>query len=206
MLMRGGTIDNRVCHSKAQPGIGRLAKALSSPRCRHPFRAQSEWDTSQARRGANRQESREGTIMSRDAAEIARLSAEAMWQEDKASPSFGMSLDSIGPGHAVMSMAVRADMVNGHGTCHGGFIFMLADSAFGFACSSRGQRQVAQNCQITYLAPARLDMRLTAEARERYREDRASIFDVTVRGEAGQVIAEFRGYSRAVPGALVPES
>ena len=144
--------------------------------------------------------------MSRDAAEIARLSAEAMWQEDKASPSFGMSLDSIGPGHAVMSMAVRADMVNGHGTCHGGFIFMLADSAFGFACSSRGQRQVAQNCQITYLAPARLDMRLTAEARERYREDRASIFDVTVRGEAGQVIAEFRGYSRVVPGALVPES
>jgi acyl-CoA thioesterase len=145
-------------------------------------------------------------IMSRDAAEIARLSAEAMRKEDKASPSFGMSLDGIGPGLAVLSMAVRADMVNGHGTCHGGFIFMLADSAFGFACSSRGQRQVAQNCQITYLAPARLGMRLTAEARERYREERASIFDVTVRGEAGEVIAEFRGYSRAVPGALVPES
>lgn len=143
--------------------------------------------------------------MSRDAAEIARLSAEAMWQEDKASRSFGMTLDGIGPGHAVLSMTVRADMVNGHGTCHGGFIFMLADSAFGFACSSRGQRQVAQNCQITYLAPARLGMRLTAEARERYREDRASIFDVTVRGEAGEVICEFRGYSRAVPGALVPQ-
>jgi acyl-CoA thioesterase len=144
--------------------------------------------------------------MSRDAAEIARLSAEAMWQEDKASRSFGMTLDSVGPGVAVLSMAIRADMVNGHGTCHGGFIFMLADSAFGFACSSRGQRQVAQNCQITYLAPARLGMRLTAEARERYREDRAGIFDVTVRGEAGEVIAEFRGYCRAVPGALVPES
>ncbi|HEU4379744.1 MAG TPA: hydroxyphenylacetyl-CoA thioesterase PaaI [Hyphomicrobiaceae bacterium] len=116
-----------------------------------------------------------------------------------------MTLDSIEPGHAVVSMAVRADMVNGHGTCHGGFIFMLADSAFGFACSARGQRQVAQNCQITYLSPARLGMRLKAEARERYREDRASIFDVTVRGEADEVIAEFRGYSRAVPGALVSQ-
>ena len=60
-----------------------------------------------------------------------------MWQEDKASRSFGMTLDSVGPGVAVLSMAIRADMVNGHGTCHGGFIFMLADSAFGFACSSR---------------------------------------------------------------------
>ena len=117
-----------------------------------------------------------------------------------------MTLDSIAPGHAVMSMKIGVDMVNGHGSCHGGFIFMLADSAFGFACSSRGQRQVAQNCQITYLAPARLGMRLTAEARERYRADRAGIYDVTVRSEAGEVIAEFRGYSRAVPGALVPES
>jgi acyl-CoA thioesterase len=143
--------------------------------------------------------------MSRDAAEVARLSADAMWKEDEASRNLGMTLDKIAPGHALLSMKVGVNMVNGHGSCHGGFIFMLADSAFGFACNSHGQRHVAQNCQITYLAPARLGTRLSAEARERYRADRASIYDVTVRTEAGEAIAEFRGYSRAVPGALVPE-
>jgi acyl-CoA thioesterase len=144
--------------------------------------------------------------MSRDAAEIARLSADAMWKEDEASRNLGMTLDKIAPGHAVLSMKVGVNMVNGHGSCHGGFLFMLADSAFGFACNSHGQRHVAQNCQITYLAPARLGTLLSAEARERYRADRASIYDVTVRTEAGAVIAEFRGYSRAVPGVLVSES
>ena len=119
--------------------------------------------------------------MSRDAAEVARLCADAMWKEDEASRSLGMTLDKIGPGHALLSMKVGVNMVNGHGSCHGGFIFMLADSAFGFACNSHGQRHVAQNCQITYLAPARLGTRLSAEARERYRADRAGIYDVTVR-------------------------
>jgi acyl-CoA thioesterase len=116
-----------------------------------------------------------------------------------------MTLDSIAPGQAVVSMQVGAHMVNGHGTCHGGFIFMLADSAFGFACNSRGQRHMAQNCQITYLAPAPLGSRMIAEARERYHNDRAGIFDVTVRSETGEVVAEFRGYSRAVAGALLAE-
>ena len=142
--------------------------------------------------------------MSRDAAEVARLSADAMWKEDEASRSLGMTLDKIAPGHAVLSMKVGVNMVNGHGSCHGGFIFMLADSAFGFACNSHGQRHVAQNCQITYLAPARLGTRLSAEARERYRAGRAGIYDVTVRDDAGEAIAEFRGYSRAVPGTLGP--
>jgi acyl-CoA thioesterase len=141
--------------------------------------------------------------MSQNAAEVARLSADAMCKEDTVSSSLGMTLDSIAPGRAVVSMLVGAQMVNGHGTCHGGFIFMLADSAFGFACNSRGQRHMAQNCQITYLAPARLGTRMIAEAHERYHKDRAGIFDVTVRGETGEVVAEFRGYSRAVPGALL---
>ena len=144
--------------------------------------------------------------MSRDAAEVARLSADALWKDDEASRSLGMTLDKIAPGHAVISMKVGVNMVNGLGSCHGGFIFMLADSAFGYACNSGGQRHVAQNCQITYLAPARLGARLTAEARERYRADRAGIYDVTVRNEAGEVIAEFRGYSRAVPGTLAPQN
>jgi acyl-CoA thioesterase len=142
--------------------------------------------------------------MTRDAAEMARACADAMWADDKASRAMGMQIEKVGPGFAVLSMSVRVDMANGHGLCHGGYIFSLADSALAFACNSHNQRHVAQHCQIAYLAPARLGMRLLAEARERYRAERSGIYDVTVRTEAGETIAEFRGHSRSIPGALVP--
>ena len=142
--------------------------------------------------------------MTRDAAEIARLSADAMWAEDKASQSLGMKVEQVGPGFAILSMDISDRMVNGHGFCHGGYIFMLADSAFAFACNSHSQRHVAQHCQISYVAPGRMGMRLIAEARERQRGERSGICDVTVRSEAGEIIAEFRGNSRSIPGTLVP--
>ena len=102
-----------------------------------------------------------------------------------------------------MDMVVTPSMTNGHGTCHGGFIFSLADSAFAYACNSYGQRAVAQHCTVTYVSPGKLGSRLTAEARERTRVERSGIYDVTVRDEAGTVIAEFRGHSRTLPSSLL---
>jgi acyl-CoA thioesterase len=134
--------------------------------------------------------------------EIAQRAAAALWAEDNASQGLGMELVSVGPGRAVIAMTVTAAMTNGHGTCHGGYIFTLADSAFAFACNSVRQRSVAQQCQIAYVAPARMGMRLTAEGVERQRSERSGITDVTVRDEAGNVIAEFRGNSRTVAGTL----
>ena len=145
--------------------------------------------------------------MTRDAVGIAQASAEAMWADDKATRGMGMKIERVGPGLAVLSMSVAANMVNGHGFCHGGYIFSLADSAFAFACNSHNQRHVAQHCQISYLAPARLGMRLVAEAHERYRGERSGLYDVTVKSEEdGETIAEFRGFSRSIPGLLVPEA
>jgi acyl-CoA thioesterase len=129
-----------------------------------------------------------------------------MWTEDKASRAMGMKIERVGPGFAVLSMSVDVDMVNGHGLCHGGYIFSLADSALAFACNSHNQRHVTQHCQIAYLAPGRLGMRLLAEAKERYRGERSGIYDVTVRTEAGETVAEFRGHSRSIPGAVIPGS
>jgi acyl-CoA thioesterase len=144
--------------------------------------------------------------MARDAAEIARLSAEAMWADDKASQGLGMEVIDVRSGYARLAMTVTERMLNGHGTCHGGFIFTLADSAFAFACNSHGSVAVAQHCTVTYVAPGRLGMRLTAEAQERQRSDRSGIYDVTVRDEAGTIIAEFRGHSRTLPGSLIGEA
>ena len=143
--------------------------------------------------------------MAHDPTIVARRSAEAMWAEDKASQGLGMRIERVGPGTAVLSMAVTEAMVNGHGTCHGGFIFLLADSAFAFACNSHNQKNVAQNCQIAFVAPGRLGMRLVAEACERHRAERSGIYDVTVKTDAGELIAEFRGFSRAVPGTVVQD-
>lgn len=143
--------------------------------------------------------------MTQSREEIARLSAAAMWADDAASRSLGLKLGEVGPGTATLSLTVAPGMVNGLGTCHGGYIFSLADTALAFASNSYNQRHVAQNCQITYIAPAPLGVTLVAEARERHRGERSAIYDVTVRSAAGDLIAEFRGMTRLIPGALVAE-
>lgn len=138
------------------------------------------------------------------AQELAEACAAAMWAEDAASQALGMTIDHIAPGEATLSMIVRPEMSNGHGTCHGGHIFMLADSAFAFACNGYNQRTVGQHAAITYLAPGRLGDRLTATAREISRQGRSGVYDVRVTTQDGVQIAEFRGHSRTVKGSLLP--
>jgi acyl-CoA thioesterase len=134
---------------------------------------------------------------------LARASVAAMWAGDAASQGLGMEIIVVEPGRAVLAMAVTAAMVNGHSTCHGGFIFTLADSALACACNSHNQKAVAYHCAITFIASARLGDRLEARAIERSRVGRAGIYDVTVTRQTGELIAEFRGHSRTIPGKLV---
>lgn len=135
----------------------------------------------------------------------ARKCAELMFAQDAASPGLGMEIQNIGPGTATLTMTVRPDMLNGHHICHGGFIFTLADSAFAFACNSYNQMVVAQQNQITYLAPGKAGEVLTATATETSRTGRSGIYDVTVTGDQGRTIALFRGLSRTVKGQHFPE-
>ena len=137
-------------------------------------------------------------MTSTDANMLAKRCADAMWADDCASRGLGMELLDIAPGRSRVAMTVTEAMTNGHGMCHGGFIFTLADSAFAFACNTYNERVVAQHCAVTYLRPGRLGMRLTARATERSRAGRSGIYDVTVTDEAGTQIAEFRGHSRAL--------
>lgn len=123
-----------------------------------------------------------------------------MWKTDTASQNLGMKIDHIAPGEATLSMPVTDKMLNGHGICHGGYIFTLADSAFAFACNSYNQLVVAQQNQITYLAPGKADERLTATAVEQSKTGRSGIYDVKVTGEDGRTIALFRGLSRTIKG------
>jgi acyl-CoA thioesterase len=122
---------------------------------------------------------------------------EAMMASDAASRLLRIELVDHGAGWARTRMTVRADMLNGHGSCHGGLIFSLADTAFACACNSWGPVTVAAGCDIVFIAPARDGDVLTAEARVRSRYGRSGIYDVTVRHD-DRLVAEFRGRSHQV--------
>ena len=140
-----------------------------------------------------------------DADALALRCAETMWAEDAASRGLGMVLEHVAAGQARLSMPVRADMVNGLGLCHGGFIFALADSAMAFAANGYGERAVARHNAITYLRPGRLGETLVAEAVERSRAGRSGLYDVRVTGSSDDTVAaEFRGHVRLSGGRFFP--
>jgi acyl-CoA thioesterase len=128
-----------------------------------------------------------------DALRRARAAVDALYAQDAASQGLGIEVFEVAPGRVCTAMTVRADMVNGHGICHGGVLFTLADSAFAFACNSRGDPMVAAGASIEFLAPAHRDDRLTARATETSRSGRHGIYDVVITGPSGAEIAHFRG-------------
>lgn len=138
-----------------------------------------------------------------EANDLAQRVTSKMFSQDNASQGLGMTVDACGEGWARVSMTVRSEMLNGHGTCHGGFLFVLADSAFAFACNSGNQRTVAQHCAITFLKPVLPGQRLTAEARQQALAGRSGVYDVTVADENDTVVATFQGLSRRIDGAII---
>ena len=138
--------------------------------------------------------------MQEDPQAVAERSAARMYEADLASRDLGIQIEQVAPGQATARMLVRDTMLNGHNICHGGYVFLLADTAFAFACNTYGPTTVAAACDVVFLGPAHLGDDLIAEATERHRYGRSGIYDVTVRREAPEptVIAEFRGHSRTL--------
>jgi acyl-CoA thioesterase len=137
-----------------------------------------------------------------DPAALAWRVAEAMRAADDAAAGAGVELLDVGPGRAVTSLVVESRHVNGHGLCHGGYLFLLADAAFAYACNSFGVPTVAAGGDIVFLSPGRVGSRLYATAVLRAGSGRSGVYDATVRAddpEHGEVVAEFRGRSRVVP-------
>ena len=136
---------------------------------------------------------------------LARLIADTILEKDRATASLGMVIDDVAAGRAILSMDVRAEMINGHDICHGGYIFTLADSACAIASNSRNVNMVLQSSTITYLNSARLGDRLTATGEESAIRGRSGVIDVSVNDQNDQLIALFRGLVRTIPGHHFPE-
>ncbi|HEX2903489.1 MAG TPA: hydroxyphenylacetyl-CoA thioesterase PaaI [Jatrophihabitans sp.] len=134
---------------------------------------------------------------------LAEQCAQAMLATDAASAYLGMQLVSTGPGRSELRMSVTANMLNGHGIGHGGFIFSLADSAFAVACNSYNRVTVAAGCDIDFVEAVRQGDVLTAVGVERYRRGRSGLYDITVRRADGTVVAEMRGRAREIGGTLL---
>lgn len=136
--------------------------------------------------------------------QIAETVGKLVAERDLAGRRLGAQLVSVAPGRCVLRMKVQPDMVNSGGTCHGGLIFTLADSAFGYACNSFNRIAVAQQCDITFLKPVAVGTMLTATAELRETAGRSSIYDMTVQNDAGETVALFRGLSREIGGEIIP--
>lgn len=135
---------------------------------------------------------------------VAELSAQGLLARDGASSNLGMKLEEVKPGFARLRMAVRKDMLNSHGMCHGGIVFSLADSAFAVASNTHNAVTVAAAAAIDFLAPSHLHDELIAEARELWRSKRSGIYEVSIFNQHGESVALFRGRSHCVGGQIVP--
>lgn len=138
-----------------------------------------------------------------DKQKLAEACAEAMFARDRASQKLGMKILSVAPGKAVLTMTVTGDMVQGHGSCHGGYLFTLADSAFAFSCNSYDKATVASGCSIDYMYGAKEGDVLTAVAEEQSRGNRTGIYDITLTNQDGRTVALFRGRSYQVSGTVI---
>ncbi len=136
--------------------------------------------------------------------ELARATAQAMYEADGCSRALGMELLEVRAGYARLRMAVRPEFLNGHQICHGGLIFTLADSTFAFACNTYNVNTVAAGCSIEFLRPVQPDDVLTAEAVEQVLSGRNGIYDIRVTNRAGETVAMFRGKSAQIRGNVIP--
>lgn len=135
--------------------------------------------------------------------QLAEACADAMYSRDKATRALNMKIEHVAPGEATLSMTVTEQMIQGHDSCHGGYIFTLADSTFAFSCNTYNTVTVAQGCTIDYIAPGKLGDRLTAHGKEQSRGKRTGVYDIRIENQRGELVALFRGKSYQVRGTVI---
>lgn len=143
--------------------------------------------------------------MSQDDTSLARAVAAAMQLDDQAAAHAGIKIDEVGPGQATARMVVKDTMINSHAVCHGGYVFLLADVAFAYACNSRNLSNVAAACQIDFLKAAMLGDQLEAQAVERQCGRRGGLYDIEVTNQNQQLVAVVRGRSAALNKPVIEE-
>lgn len=138
--------------------------------------------------------------------ELAWASAKTLFEREPAAQDMAIEIIAMAAGKAELRMTVQHRMLNGHASCHGGFLFALADTAFAYACNSRNQSTVAAGCSIEYLAPGYEGDVLRAVAEERSLAGRTGCYDISVFNQDDTLLALFRGKSYKIRGTVIAGS
>lgn len=107
--------------------------------------------------------------------------------------ALGIELRELDAGRAVTELRITEELLNFHGTPHGGAIYSLADAAFAAASNSHGDTAVALETNISYLDVVDVGTILTATAEETHRSRRTASYEVVVADDSGDRVATFRG-------------
>jgi acyl-CoA thioesterase len=136
---------------------------------------------------------------------VAERVRDGMSENDRVLRTNGIRFEAVGPGYAKLTMTVRDEMLNGFAICHGGFITVLADTAFAYACNSYNEQTVASGISLDFMAPGRPGELLCAEAKEVFAAGRTGVYDISVTNEKGELVAVMRGKSYRLKGRAVVE-
>jgi acyl-CoA thioesterase len=126
-----------------------------------------------------------------DRDEQARKRIADMAAHDPFVRSLGIEFTDGGFGRAAVSLKVRREHLNFNGTCHGGVIFALADTAFGLAANSHGAMAPGIDAHITYQVAVQAGDVLTANATEITRSRRLGVYRVDVTRADGTPVSSF---------------
>lgn len=116
-----------------------------------------------------------------------------MLEKDTFSNWLGLKVIDFREGYCKLRYVIRDEMLNGHGGVHGGIIFSAADSAFAFACNSQNIISVALDVHITFVRYAKTGDELIVEARELHLGNKISVYEISTKNKAGELIAQFKG-------------
>jgi acyl-CoA thioesterase len=114
-------------------------------------------------------------------------------ESDAYCETLGIDVVELEAGAARTELTITDDLLNFHGTPHGGAIYSVADAAFAAASNSHGQTAVALETNISYLEAVDTGETVTATAEETHAAGRTAEYEIEVTGEDGNRIATFRG-------------
>ncbi len=126
---------------------------------------------------------------------LAAKVSQAMLAKDRVAQDLNIQLLSVGAGSATMTMTVQERMLNGFAICHGGYITILADTAFAYACNSYNDVTVASSLGIEFIAAVQGGDALTAKATEISLAGRTGLYDIDISNQDGKRVAVMRGRS-----------
>lgn len=131
--------------------------------------------------------------------------SEALHSKDYAAQMLDITILPRGNHAACLQMQVQKNMLNGHGICHGGILFSLADTAFAHGCNRHNIATVATAASIEFVKTAHLNDVLTAVVTEKTQGRKSGVYDVTIENQSNELVALFRGRSLATGNPVISE-